>query len=99
MCASYRYVGRGLHDLWLCGDTLVFTCGHERIDVPIDRVTGVDVPVRTSFTRAIAIYWKDDADVERRVTFAVRDSSPNWRVLFLRLVDRVHAAHGHISTD
>ena len=99
VCASFRYVGRGLHDLWLCGDTLTFTRRHERVDVPIDRVTGVDVSVRASFTRTIAIYWKDDVGIERRVRFAVKDPSPSWRVLFLRLVDRVRAAHGHISAD
>lgn len=96
-CATSRDVGGGLHDLWLSGDTLIFTRWRSRIDVPIDRVTTVHIPVRASFTRIVAIYWKDDAGVERRVKVPVRESSPGWRALFQRLVNRIRPVH--VATD
>lgn len=90
--ATFRHIS-SLRDLWLRGDMLLFARGEDRVEVPIDRVTTVHVPVRSWLTQIVSIYWMDDSGVERRVKIAVRGSSPNWRSLFQRLIDRVPPVH------
>ena len=95
-CATFRYI-RAPHDLWLCGNTLVFVRGEDRVEVRLDNVTAVHVPARSWFARVVSIYWMDDAGIERRIKTAVVASSSEWRALFQRIVDRVPPVQ--VSTD
>lgn len=87
-CAAWRGVGRGVYDVWLRDDTIILRRGRRCTEVPLARVSSVEVGDRARLTRMVSLYWTDEAGVQRRARFAVTDS-PNWTALLERLTNRV----------